>query len=85
MLATAAGSLATFLFIASNIPMLVKAARTRDLRSYSPVALALNTIGNGLYWIYLWSLPLGPVHALNAFSTVVTAVMLGLYFRSRKD
>lgn len=83
MLATAAGALATFLFIASNIPMLVKAVRTRDLRSYSPGALALNTVGNGLQWVYLWSMPLGPIHVLNAFTTIVTAVMLGLYFRYR--
>lgn len=85
MLPTVAGSLATTLFIASNVPMLLKAWRTRDLASYSLSALAINTIGNGLHWVYLCSLPLGPIHILNAFSTIVTAVMLGLSLRYHKD
>ena len=52
-----AGSLSTALFVASALPMLVKAARTRDLASYSVANLGLANLGNVLYAIYVFSLP----------------------------
>ena len=45
----------------------------------------LSEVGNGLQWIYLGSLPLGPIHVLHAFTTIVTAVMLGLSARYHKE
>ena len=85
MLATFAGAIATMVFMSSALPMLIKAVRTRDLHSYSLWSLVLSEVGNGLQWIYLGSLPLGPIHVLHAFTTIVTAVMLGLYARYHKE
>ncbi|MBX0328670.1 hypothetical protein K2Z83_13390 [Oscillochloris sp. ZM17-4] len=81
MIATAAGALATIVFVSSAMPMLVKAVVTRDLRSYSIWSLVLSEIGNGLQWLYLLSLPLAPIHFLHAFYTLTTAVMIGLRLR----
>jgi uncharacterized protein with PQ loop repeat len=85
MLATVAGVLATLVFVSSAMPMLIKALRTRDLHSYSLWSLALSEAGNVLQWVYLWSLPLGPIHALHAFYTIVTAVMIALRLRYHKE
>ncbi|NNJ10552.1 hypothetical protein EKD04_009450 [Chloroflexales bacterium ZM16-3] len=84
MLATVAGALATVIFMSSAMPMLVKALRTRDLHSYSAWSLGLSEAGNILQWFYIWSLPLGPIHFLHAFYTIVTAVMLGLLLRYKE-
>lgn len=42
-LSVLAGSVSTALFVASTLPMLVKAARSRDLGSYSVGNLVLPT------------------------------------------
>jgi hypothetical protein len=42
----AAGSVATVLFAVSTLPMLVKAQRTKDVRSYSLGNVALGNVGN---------------------------------------
>lgn len=55
-----AGTLCTALFVASTMPMVVKAARTRDLSSYSGANLVLSNVGNLLYAIYVLSMPIGP-------------------------
>jgi hypothetical protein len=41
-----AGSVSTAVFVASALPMLVKAARTKDLGSYSVGNLILANLGN---------------------------------------
>ena len=68
-LAVLAGSVSTVVFIASYLPMLVKAARTRDLGSYSVGNLVLANVGNLVYSIYVLSLPAGPIWALHSFYT----------------
>ena len=71
-----AGSLSTALFVASALPMLVKAARTRDLASYSVANLGLANLGNVLYAIYVFSLPVGPIWALHSFYMISSLAML---------
>jgi uncharacterized protein with PQ loop repeat len=73
---TVAGSISTAIFIASTLPMLVKAARTKDLSSYSLANIILANVGNGLYAVYVLSLPVGPLWALHGFHTTATALML---------
>ncbi len=80
---TLAGSLSSLLFMLSTLPMLLKAARTRNLRSYSLANLALANLGNGLHWVYIVSLPVGPIWVLYGFSTATTLLMLLLYLRFR--
>jgi hypothetical protein len=77
----AAGSLATAVFAVSTLPMLVKARRTRDVRSYSLGNIVLGNVGNVIYTVYVLHLPIGPVWALHAFHTVTTALMLYWYLR----
>jgi len=74
-----AGTVSTVLFAAANLPMLVKAVRSHDLRSYSASALLLGNIGNLVYTFYVVSLPFGPIWMLHGFYLVTMAVMLGLY------
>lgn len=79
--ALVAGLVSSALFMSSHVPMLVKAFRTRDLRSYSLLNLALTNLGNGVYWLYIVTLPLGPIWLLHGFYTLVTALMLVGYLR----
>lgn len=79
-----AGLLSTSFFISSNIPMVLKAYRTRDLQSYSALNIILANAGNLIYWLYVVSLPPGPVWLLHAFYTITSAMMLFLLWRSRK-
>lgn len=83
-LATLAGITSTALFAAANLPMLAKAIRTRDLRSYSMSALALGNIGNVVHTFYVVSLPFGPVWVLHAFYLVSMAVMMALSLGQRR-
>ena len=76
-----AGSVSTAIFIASTLPMLVKARRTKDLASYSLGNILLANIGNLTYAIYVFSLPLGPVWALHGFHLGATGLMLFWYVR----
>ncbi|MFL6046629.1 MAG: PQ-loop domain-containing transporter [Propionibacteriaceae bacterium] len=62
-----AGSISTALFVVSALPMLYKAARTKELGSYSLGYLALANVGNGFYAIYVFSMPVGPIWALHSF------------------
>ncbi len=81
---TIAGSASTVIFVTSYMPMLVKAVRTKDLSSYSPTQLVLTNVGNVLYSVYVFSLPVGPIWALHSFYLVATALMLAWYFRYRR-
>ena len=77
----AAGSLAAALFAVSTLPMMAKARRTRDVRSYSLGNIVLGNVGNLVYTVYVLHLPIGPIWALHAFHTVTTALMLYWYLR----
>ena len=79
-----AGFVSSTIFIGSNLPMLIKAFKTKDLSSYSLGHLALGSLGNLVYWLYVVSLPFGPVWLLQAFFTTASALMLFLYFRYEK-
>ena len=76
-----AGATSTAIFVSSNLPMLFKAMKTRDLKSYSLSHLMLSNLGNLIHWVYVASLPFGPIWFLHGFYTLVTAVMLFWYFR----
>jgi uncharacterized protein with PQ loop repeat len=76
-----AGFASSTIFISSNLPMLFKAVKTKDLSSYSLGHLTLGTLGNLIYWLYVISLPLGPVWVLQAFFTLASVSMLFCYLR----
>jgi uncharacterized protein with PQ loop repeat len=76
-----AGSAAAAIFMISQLPMLIKAGRTKNLRSYSFGNIALANLGNVLYAIYVYQLPVGPIWAIHAFYVVATALMLFWYLR----
>ena len=63
-------------FAASALPMLGKAVRSRDLRSYSRTNLVLANVGNAVYSIYVFHLPPGPIWLLHTFYVVSSALML---------
>jgi hypothetical protein len=74
--ATTAGVISTLIFVGSNLPMVVRAARTRDLTSYSRGYLVLVNAGNAVYTLYVVSLPAGPIWLLHLVYTAVSAFML---------
>ena len=76
-----AGAVSTLMFVSSNLPMLYKAYKTRDLKSYSLGNIALANLGNLIYWVYVSSLPFGPVWFLHGFNTLVTIMMFVWYWR----
>ena len=71
-----AGIASTIVFAASVLPMVVKAWRTRDLRSYSRGNLVLANIGNGVHSVYVFALPRGPIWVLHSFYVITSALML---------
>jgi uncharacterized protein with PQ loop repeat len=73
-----AGTVSTVVFAVSNLPMLRKALRTRDVSSYSLASLAMINTANVVYSLYVFSLPAGPIWALHAFYLVSCAIMLVL-------
>jgi uncharacterized protein with PQ loop repeat len=74
-----AGFGSSLIFILSNFPMVTKAVRTRDLKSYSLSQILMANVGNLLYWLYVVGLPLGPIWFLHGFNTAVSLLMLSLY------
>jgi hypothetical protein len=72
------------MFVSSNFPMLFRAFKTQDLRSYSLTHIALSNLGNLIHWIYIASLPVGPIWFLHGFFTVTTALMLLCYLRYQR-
>jgi len=74
-----AGSVAGFIFAAASWNMLVKAWRTKDLSSYSLGQIVLNNVGNLFYWLYVISLPIGPIWFMHAFFTLASLLMLTWY------
>lgn len=79
-----AGTLSTVLFAVGMLPMLVKAARTRDLASYSPGNLVLSNIANAVHSIYVFNLPAGPIWGLHLAYVVASALMLAWWLRYRQ-
>jgi hypothetical protein len=79
-----AGFASTAMFVAGNLPMLLKAYRTKSLKSYSLGHIALGGLGNLTYWLYIASLPFGPVWILQGFFTASSALMLFWYLRYEK-
>jgi uncharacterized protein with PQ loop repeat len=73
--------MSTILFASSALPMLIKAIRTRDLKSYSPANLVLANVGNAVHCIYVVHLPPGPIWALHGFYVVTSALMLLWWLR----
>ena len=76
-----AGSLSTVIFVASYLPMLVKALRTRDLSSYSMGNLVLINVGNAVHSVYAYSLPAGPIWVLHSVYLAAGALMTIWYLR----
>ncbi len=76
-----AGAVSTTMFITSVLPMMIKAVRTKDLRSYSLGNMVLANVGNAVHSVYVFSLPAGPVWLLHGFYTASTALMLFWYHR----
>jgi uncharacterized protein with PQ loop repeat len=71
-----AGALSSTMFVLGTLPMLLKAWRTKDLHSYSLGNIALSNAGNLIHWLYISSLPFGPIWFLHSFHTLTTLVML---------
>ena len=76
--------ISTSIFTLSHIPMLVRAFRTKDLRSYSAANLVLANLGNMFHWLYVAYLPFGPIWFLHSFYTLVSALMLFWYLHYRR-
>ena len=79
-----AGFVSSTIFISSNFPMLFKAFRTKDMHSYSMGQLVLGNLGNSVYWLYVVSLPVGPIWFLQGFFSLASASMLLCYLRYEK-
>jgi hypothetical protein len=76
-----AGMISTTIFACSELPMLLKAFRTKDLRSYSLGNILLANAGNVIHSVYVFHLPAGPIWALHSFYLLSTALMLAWYLR----
>jgi len=79
-----AGTISTVAFAVSNLPMLRKALRTRDVSSYSLSSMAMINAANVVYSLYVFSLPIGPIWALHTFYLVSCGIMLVLCVRDRR-
>jgi uncharacterized protein with PQ loop repeat len=79
-----AGTLSTVLFALGMLPMLVKAARTRDLASYSVGNLVLSNVANAVHSVYVFNLPAGPIWALHLAYVLASALMLAWWVRYRE-
>jgi len=76
-----AGVVSTIVFASSTLPMVIKAATTRDLGSYSLGNLALVNVGNVVHSFYVFHLPLGPIWVLHGFHVTTSLLMLVWYLR----
>jgi len=77
------GTMSSIIFASGTMAMLVKAWKTHDFSSYSFSSLLLYNIGNTMYWLYIISLPVGPIYFLHSFSTIATLVMFVSYWFSQ--
>jgi uncharacterized protein with PQ loop repeat len=76
-----AGTISTTIFAFSTLPMLLKAFRTKDLKSYSLGNILLANVGNVIHSVYVFNLLFGPIWLLHAFYLVTTGLMLVWYLR----
>jgi len=76
-----AGAISTVIFALGALPMLVKAARTKDLSSYSLSNILLLNVGNIVHSVYVFHLPAGPLWILHTFYLLSTGLMLFWYVR----
>lgn len=76
-----AGSVSSTVFVISTLPMLLKAFRTKDLKSYSLTNIVLSNVGNLIYSLYVYSLPAGPIWILHTFHLITTGLMLLWFIR----
>jgi uncharacterized protein with PQ loop repeat len=76
-----AGTISTTIFAFSTLPMLLKAFRTKDLKSYSLGNILLANVGNAIHSVYVFNLPAGPIWLLHTFYLVTTGLMLVWYLR----
>ena len=79
-----AGTVSTVLFALGILPMLVKAARTRDLASYSLGNLVLSNVANAVHSVYVYNLPAGPIWVLHLAYVLASALMLAWWLRYRE-
>ena len=76
-----AGAVSTVIFALGALPMLVKAARTKDLSSYSLSNILLLNVGNVIHSVYVFHLPAGPLWILHSVYLLSTGLMLFWYLR----
>jgi uncharacterized protein with PQ loop repeat len=76
-----AGFISTGLFAVGTLPMLTKAFRTKNLASYSLGNILMSNVGNVIYSIYVFNLPLGPVWFLHSYNLLTSGLMLVWYLR----
>ncbi len=79
ILPSIAGFIATALLAIGTIPMLEKAISTKNLASYSLGNILISNVGNVIYSIYVFKLPIGPVWFLHGYNMVTTGLMLSWY------
>ena len=77
--ATIAGLASTVTFAVSTLPMVLRAARSRDLSSYSRSHLVMTNAGNAMHTVYVASLPPGPIWLLHFVHTGVAAFMIAAH------
>ena len=80
-LPTIAGFISTGLFAFGTLPMLAKAFRTKNLASYSLGNILMSNVGNLIYSIYVFHLPLGPIWFLHGYNLLSTGLMLVWYLK----
>ena len=76
-----AGTISTIIFVFSELPMLMKAFRTKNLASYSLGNILLANSGNLIYSAYVFHLPPGPIWLMHSFYLTTTGMMLIWYLR----
>jgi uncharacterized protein with PQ loop repeat len=76
-----AGTISTTVFACSTLPMLLKAFRTKEMKSYSLGNILLANVGNLIHSVYVFNLPPGPIWLLHTFYLVTTGLMLVWYLR----
>lgn len=78
-----AGSFSSLIFMCGTLSMLLKTWQTHNVDSFSMASLLLNNLGNLIYWMYVLSLPFGPIYFLHGFYTLATILMMSWYFLYR--
>jgi uncharacterized protein with PQ loop repeat len=80
-----AGTISTIIFAFSTLPMLVKAFRTKDMKSYSLGNILLANAGNLIHSVYIFNFAPGPIWLLHTFYLITTGLMLFWYLRYERQ